>query len=307
MKSPIIFDGRSAAAGKELDLAFTVTELEDQHITVTIAAILFTEDLGSQIYSEHKKQTAERVGISYQLHPFSIMTNVTEVSETIEQLNQDSSVTGIIIQKPTRKTWMAHQTAVPADPKTAYDTWWQSLYKQVDPAKDVDGLHPSTLAAIESDTWQEQGRVLPATVEGVLMALNHPANQAVMEDPATQFVIIGRSDLVGQPLAHLLKNQGRVVELLGKAALQERQESGKKLLDADVIVTATGKRDLVTGDMVKEGAVVIDVGEPRADVEWESVLQKSAFLTPVPGGIGPLTIVCLLENALKLARQHAVV
>ena len=289
MKSPIIFDGRSAAAGKELDLGFTVTELEDQHITVTIAAILFTEDLGSQIYSEHKKQTAERVGISYQLHPFSIMTNVTEVSETIEQLNQDSSVTGIIIQKPTRKTWMAHQTAVPADPKTAYDTWWQSLYKQVDPAKDVDGLHPSTLAAIESDTWQEQGRVLPATVEGVLMALNHPAN------------------LVGQPLAQLLKNQGRVVELLGKAALQERQESGKKLLDADVIVTATGKRDLVTGDMVKEGAVVIDVGEPRADVEWESVLQKAAFLTPVPGGIGPLTIVCLLENALKLARQHAVV
>lgn len=299
----IVFDGRSAAASKELDLALAVTELENQGIAVTIAAILFTEDVGSKLYSEHKKMTAERVGIAYQLHPFSITADSETVSATIQALNQDPSITGIIIQKPTRKTWLAYQSELPANPKAAYDDWWQSLYSQVDPAKDVDGLHPSTLQAIADGTWQEQGRVLPATVEGVLTALQHSANEAHMQNPDTKFVIIGRSDLVGQPLAQLLKNQGRVVELLGKEAFQERLDSGQQLLDADVVITATGKRYLVTGEMITDGAVVIDVGEPRPDVDWDSILQKASFVTPVPGGIGPLTVVCLLENALKLAKK----
>src|SRR5690606_9845820 len=101
---------------------------------------------------------------------------------------------------------------------------------------------------------------------------------------------------------YLFKREGKNVELLGRQEFQERLTSGQKLLDADVVITATGRNFLVAGDMIKPGVVLIDVGEPRPDIDLDSIAAKAAFVTPVPGGVGPLTVVCLLENAVELAR-----
>jgi methylenetetrahydrofolate dehydrogenase (NADP+)/methenyltetrahydrofolate cyclohydrolase len=297
-----IFDGKLFAAQKEIELAQQVVQTTQKRggKKIKIAAVLFWEDIGSQVYSENKQSAAMRVGIDYQLHNFSIVGPVDPVLELLGKLNSDADVTGIIIQKPTFATWQKHSTDAQKT-KQDFNLWWHNLYAAVDPKKDVDGLHPSTIQAIVDGSWQSQGRVLPATVEAVRAVLGLSEIASITSQPEHKFVIIGKSDLVGLPMYHLLKAQGRAVDLIGSKELQERIENGSKLLDADTIVTATGKRHLITGDMIKPGVILIDVGEPQPDVDWASTAQKAAFITPVPGGIGPVTIVFLLINAVKLA------
>lgn len=304
-----IFDGRQFAAQKEIELSKSVRELKKQGKKIKIAAILFAEDLGSQLYSENKKLAAERVGIEYELHQFPISIPVENVGRLINELNSDKSVTGIIIQKPTFAVWQKNNL-IPENPnlnsensKQVFSQWWRQLYSQVDPKKDVDGLHPDTAEAIADGTWIEKGRVLPATVEAVRAVFNLPEISERIKQPEHKFIIIGKSDLIGMPLYHLLKKEGRAVELLGSQEFQARIVSGQALLDADTIITATGRRYLVTGTMIKAGVNLIDVGEPRPDVDWQGIVQKAAFVTPVPGGIGPVTVVSLLQNAVNLANM----
>lgn len=281
----------------ESELKQRVDRLKEQGRAVKVAAILFTEDTGSRFYSEHKRMAAERVGIRYELFPFSITTPLNEVISEINRLNHDESVTGIIIQKPTGNVWRENH---PSAQSENFNDWWSELYKHVNPKMDVDGLHPTTAAAIADGTWEEQGRVLPATCRAVLKVMDSPQFKEVTTGQS-KYLLIGRSDLLGAPLYHILKQQGRAVEIIGRSGFAELMSSDKKLKDADVIVTATGREYLVTGDMIKPGAALIDVGEPRPDIDPESIAQKAAFLTPVPGGVGPLTVVSLLENAVKLA------
>lgn len=301
-----IFDGRQFAARKEVELRESVRELKKRGKKIKIAAILFTEDLGSQLYSENKKLAAERVGIEYELHQFPISIPIENIGKLIDELNSDKSVTGIIIQKPTFAVWQKNNLTLgnpnlnSGGSKQSFGHWWHQLYPQVDPKKDVDGLHPDTTEAIADGTWIEKGRVLPATVEAVRAVFKLPEISEGIKQPGHKFIIIGKSDLIGMPLYHLLKKEGREVELLGSQELQTRVESGQALLDADTIITATGRRYLVTGSMVKAGVNLIDVGEPRPDVDWHSMVQKAAFVTPVPGGIGPVTVVSLLQNAVNL-------
>lgn len=302
MSSMTIYDGKSAAAEREAALSKAVGDFNLDNSRISVGAILFSQDAGSMLYSEHKKQAAQRVGINYFLNQFSITDSVEKISQKIRQLNSDPKINGIIIQKPTRSTWLNAQSSQPDDPKAAFNDWWHSLYSQVDPSKDVDGLQPSTIQAIRDNNWEEQGRVLPATVQAVRVVFQHPEVLAVISQPQAKFLILGKSDLVGLPLYYLLKNQGRAVELLGRSELEARTNSGQNLTDADIIVAATGKKHLITGDLIKPGAILIDVGEPNPDVDFQSVSNKASFITPVPGGVGPLTVVCLLENALKLAR-----
>lgn len=294
-----IFDGIANASGREQQLQTSVSQwVASGQQPPVITAILFREDTGSQLYTRLKSEAARRVGIEYRVYDFSLCDNVALVKQTIEQLNADDEVTGIIVQKPWRKLWQ--QVRRPAH--EAYDEWWHAVMAAVTPAKDVDGLHPQTLSAIKDGSWQAKGCVLPATCRAVLQALEE-AKSSLQRADLGKVVIIGKSDLLGIPLSYVLQQQGSEVELIGSKELAARMESGQKLTDAGIVVSATGQKHVVTGEMIADGVVLVDVGEPRPDIDRASVADKAAFLTPVPGGIGPLTVTFLLENAMILAAQ----
>jgi methylenetetrahydrofolate dehydrogenase (NADP+) / methenyltetrahydrofolate cyclohydrolase len=314
-----IFNGTQLAEKMEQNLTEKVAlHLQSQGTKPHIAAVLFTEDEGSVLYSTLKQQAAERVGMAYSLHEVTIAQSVSEIVTKITQLNSDQAITGIIIQKPRRSIWAAanHLEGNPKDIKAAFDTWWQLLTSQINPKKDVDGLHPETYQAIVDGTWQSKGKVLPATVKAVVSVLSEVKKIAqsgalLQNKKEKNIVILGKSDLLGKPLYALLAHTNHVfnseedtkVSLWGRPELKRAREQGKTLLHADIIISATGVPGLITAADISEGSVLIDVGEPKADFDAsssESVLSKAAFLSPVPGGVGPLTVVSLLENALEL-------
>ena len=287
-----------------------------------IAAVLFAEDSGSRIYTQLKSEAAARVGIKYEVHEFSLAdSDLREESENlpnekiiakIKELNVDQSVTGIIIQKPWRKTWIKARNTVSelseSQQKDEYNYWWNGLTSQISENKDVDGLHPNTIKFIQNGNFPENGKVLPATCRAVLTILARAGELEKTENKSQlskeeKIIILGKSDLLGIPLYYELLRQGKNVELIASLELKERMSSGKKLFDATVIVSATGIKNLITGDMISSGITIIDVGEPRPDVEFNSVSSKASFITPVPGGVGPMTVISLLENCVSLVVQ----
>lgn len=313
----ILFNGHQFAQQKEEILAKKVRQLTTQINQLTsqpanqptklphIAAVLFTEDAGSVLYTQKKSEAASRCGIGYSKFSFSISDPVEKVIEQIHQLNTDDSITGIIIQKPMRKTWESNQQSnQSSDQLTNYPTWWHTLTSSLDEAKDVDGLHPNTIKAIKNNTWRQQKKVLPATCKAVLSILEFANTQLTTDSQQLinqSTAIIGKSDLLGYPLFYELKNRGNQnVQLFGKKELQQRIDSGQGLKDFQVIITATGQPNLISGSLISDLSVLIDAGEPQPDVDRTRVESKAAFLTPVPGGVGPVTIVSLLENSLEI-------
>lgn len=299
----IVFDGISAARMRETALAAKVQALAEQGRQLKIAALVFTEDAGSRLYTQLKREAAERVGIAYQPHFVSISDDVEKLKAQLVAWQEDATITGVIIQKPTKKVWR-EQGRDGAD----FADWWETLIAAIPESKDVDGLHPRTLEAVKNNTWQERGKVLPATCAAVLGILESAEESTGRQLENERVAVIGRSDLLGQPLYFVLKNRGVAVELLGRSELQSLQEEGRGLTDFSVVVSATGRGGLITAQMLAENAIVIDVGEPRADLDRASLEQaseahKPAFLTPVPGGVGPLTVISLLENAVQLQTQ----
>jgi len=289
----IIFDGYRSAEVKEASLRAEVAAARLAGKSPKVAAILFSDDPGSQLYTQLKQRAAQRVGIEYEIYTFSMRDPVQIVLEQLQRLNLNDSVTGIIIQKPWRSRW---EEVVGDLRAITFADWWTQLTSQIAEAKDVDGLHPRTLAAVEQGTWQQEGRVLPATVRAVLEILQ----VANAFSPGAKIAVIGRSDILGKPLFYELRNRGIQVELLGKQQLSDRMQSGQMLLDFDVVISATGSKHLVTLHMVKTGVTLVDVGEPQPDINPEGMEQKASFMTPVPGGVGPMTVVSLLENSLEL-------
>jgi methylenetetrahydrofolate dehydrogenase (NADP+)/methenyltetrahydrofolate cyclohydrolase len=244
--------------------------------------------------------------MGYQIYTYSLKDEADTPVQKIQKLNEDSTVTGIIVQKPWRNLWISTRGLEVGTGKSQFSAWWETLVTAINPAKDVDGLHPSTHDAITAGTWREQGKVLPATCKAVVELLRAAfGTENVFEHlrhNALKTIILGKSDLLGQPLFALLTSENCWVEMIGSSELNQKIEQGISLTDADVIISATGRRNLVTGEMIKPGAVVIDVGEPKGDVESASVIDKASILTPVPGGVGPMTVVSLMENAVELAR-----
>lgn len=287
-----VFDGQAFAAQQETVLKLKVEDLAERGVQLKVAAILFTEDAGSRLYSQLKFESAQRLGIEYNLYSYSMNDSIETVVEKVKELNADSTLTGIIIQKPWTTLW----TSVTGHTKEEFSEWWLTMVNAIDEAKDVDGLHPRTLAAIASGTWVKEGKVLPATARAVWAILE--TGDLLQTDK--KYVILGKSDLLGKPLFFELQNKKFEVEMIGSKELNERIEQKKYLFDADVIISATGRKHLVTGALIKEGAAVIDVGEPSPDVERVSVQSKASFLTPVPGGVGPVTVVSLMANAVDL-------
>jgi len=290
----IIFDGLAYAGQKELLLHKRVAALHARSVFPKVGAVFFTEDKGSQIYTRIKREVAERVGIGYSGFEFSMKDDFSVFVQKIHEMNTESSITGIIIQKPVRSLWEQ------ATGRSDFREWWKSIVQLIDPKKDVDGLHPETLQAIEKGTWTLEKKVMPATAKAVLEIIDSLGPDAIKNKKS---VVIGRTEILGLPLFYELKNRGYDVELLGTAELHERAERKTFLLDKDIIISSTGRPGLIRGEMIKAGAVLIDVGEPKSDVDRASVGEKASFLTPVPGGVGPMTVVCLLENAVTMMEQ----
>jgi len=299
----VVFDGVKFASKLEAQLKTEVAEwVRGGGRRPKIASLVFREDKTSLVYTRMKSEAAVRVGIAFDPIFLSINCNISKIEESIQELNNDQNITGVMIQKPTRVIWEKYYTKQGSDKGLIgedFSAWWHKLTSLLNPNKDLDGLHPSTQKAIVEGSWQKLHCCLPATVVAVLRILDQAEIQT-----SDLISIIGKSELLGKPLYYVLKKQGYSVELIGARELVRRQKNGEKLLKSDVIISATGQASLVTGLMVKPKVIAIDVGEPKSDFDFGLVSAKVKFITPVPGGVGPVTVVSLLANALDHVRMQ---
>lgn len=268
---PHIIDGKALAKIKLQDIK---NYIQQNNLKLTLAVVLIGSDQASAIYVRNKLRKAEEVGIATKLI-YKETESQKELKHLISKLNRDKTITGFFIQAPL--------------PKPLNFTDLASLIK---PDKDIDGLTPTNLGRLASNIINTP---VSATPLAVLTALKSIPN---FDFRGKHVVIIGRSNILGKPLALLLTNNDATVTLCHSKTINLQQLT----LTADIIVSATGVKNLVTADMVKTGAVLIDCGSPNQEITDEAY-KKSSYFTPVPGGIGPLTIACLLENLVGLIKQ----
>jgi methylenetetrahydrofolate dehydrogenase (NADP+) / methenyltetrahydrofolate cyclohydrolase len=278
-----IIDGKAIAADVRAEVRREVDEHRERFGEAPgLATVLVGDDPASKIYVSGKHRASAEVGISSIAHELPADTSEAEVIELVDELNADHAVNGFIVQLP-----------LPAqiDPGRVVEA--------VDPRKDVDGLTPTNAGLLV------QGReaLVPATPSGVIELLRHVG----AELEGAEAVVVGRSDLVGRPVASLLLAENATVTICHSRT----RDLGAVCRRADVLVAAVGRPRLVTGEMVKPGAIVIDVGTTRTDeglvgdVDFASAAERARAITPVPGGVGPMTIAMLLRNTLKAARMQA--
>ena len=274
-----IIDGKAVAARVREEVADEVRRMES---APGLATVLVGDDPASHIYVDGKHKACAEVGIASIRHDLPADTAEEALLDLIAELNSDPSVSGIIVQLP-----------LPGHLDAARAT------SAVDPLKDVDGLTPTNAGLLV----QGRDAMVPATPSGVMELLR------VYETPleGAHAVVVGRSDLVGKPLASLLLAQNATVTVCHSRT----RDLAAVCREADVLVAAVGRPRLVTGDMVKEGATVIDVGMNRTDeglvgdVDFDSAAARARAITPVPGGVGPMTIAMLLKNTLRAASRQA--
>lgn len=284
--SAFILDGRAIAETLRKSIAIQAeTFLKSEGVRPTLAVILVGNDPASEIYVNNKRRACESVGILSLVHKLSSNTSKESLLKLIHALNEDAKVHGILLQLPLP----AHLDA-------------SEIIKEINPLKDVDGLHPHNLGALVAGTPQ----LIPCTPLGCA----HLIKSCLPSVRGKTCVIIGRSILVGKPLALLLTSMDATVTLAHSKTTHLAEVCRK----ADILVSAVGKPALVTQEFIKPGAVVIDVGINRVtqvdgttrlvgDVDFIPAQKIAGFITPVPGGVGPMTIACLLENTLKAAKQ----
>ena len=275
-----VIDGKATAATIKAEVAVGVEELRSGGRTVRLDVVLAGEDPASVTYVRHKETDAEEVGITSRVHRFPSDVSQEELTALVDRLNDDPEVSGFIVQLP-----------LPGglDP--------QPLISRIRPGKDVDGLNPESAGRLSMGLPS----LLPCTPHGVIQLLRR--HDVPLE--GREAVVLGRSNLVGKPMAGLLLRENATVTVCHSrtgdlAAVASR---------ADVLVVALGQREMVGDEHVKEGAVVVDVGIHRreegglvGDVRFEEVEPKVSAITPVPGGVGPMTRAMLLHNALQAAR-----
>lgn len=256
--------------------------VEELGFSPGLAIIRVGDDPASKTYVGTKLKRAKECGINGVEHHLPAEATQGEIAVLIEELNSDDSVSGMILQLPIPK----HLTPAP-------------LLELISPAKDVDGLHPCSLGRL----FEGSPGFVPATPQGVMEMLEFYKVPVAGKNA----VVVGRSSMVGKPMAALLLNANATVEICHSRTL----DLGEHTKRADILVVAVGKANLVTSDMVKEGASVVDVGMNRdeegklcGDVDFENVVKK-ASASPVPRGVGPLTVACLMKNVLKAARESA--
>jgi len=275
----ILLDGKSVS---EKVFARIADEAKALPVRPCLAVIIVGDDPASQIYVDHKKRNCEQVGFRSLEYALPAETGQAKLLALIEELNADAGVHGILCQSPLPRGY-------------GYDE--QAVCRAVSPAKDVDMFHPENVGRLTLG----EPRFLPCTPAGVLALLDDAGIDLV----GRHVVVVGRSNIVGKPMA-LLALQRHATVTICHSRTKELAEITRQ---ADVLIAAVGRLRLITADMVKEGAVVIDVGmnrlegrKVRGDVDFDAVAPKASFITPVPGGVGPMTRAMLMQNTLTAAK-----
>lgn len=278
-----LLEGKKVAAALDETMAQRVSDLKKKGVTPGLAVILVGDNSASAVYVRNKKRRAEKLGINFQLIHFEDTVSEKELLEKIDELNNDQTVDGFIVQLPV-------PDHIDED----------KVIEAIDPHKDVDGFTPISVGNL----WIGTPLTKPATASGILMMLDHYD----VDLDGKNVVIVGRSNIVGKPTAALMLDRNATVTITHSHTKNLKEITSK----ADVLVVAIGKAKFITQDYVKDQAIVIDVGMDRdengklcGDVDFEDVKNKAAMMTPVPGGVGPMTITALVDQVIELAEGRA--
>jgi methylenetetrahydrofolate dehydrogenase (NADP+) / methenyltetrahydrofolate cyclohydrolase len=276
-------DGNALAAQLRSDVAARTTALKARGLTPGLAVVLVGDNQASQVYVRNKVKACTDAGLHSVLEKYEATMTEAELLARVDALNNDPSIHGILVQLPLPAHIDAHK-----------------VIEAISPAKDVDGFHVASAGAL----MVGQPGFWPCTPYGCMKMLESIGYNL----RGKHAVVIGRSNIVGKPMAMMLLQQSATVTICHSATPNLKAMT----LQADVIVAAVGKQNVVTADMVKPGAVVIDVGMNRndagklcGDVDFDGVRQVAGYITPVPGGVGPMTITMLLVNTLEAAERDA--
>ena len=276
-----IIDGKTISAYVKDKIKAEVEELKNKGITVGLAVIIVGDNPASKIYVANKKKACEQLGIISQEYALPAETTMEELLALINTLNNEKSINGILCQLPL--------------PEGLDEN---AVINAINPEKDVDAFHPQNVGRIMIGDFD----FVPCTPAGIIEMLDY----CKIDIKGKSCVVIGRSNIVGKPMAMLLLHRNGTVTVC-HSRTQNLKDVTKT---ADILVSAVGKANFVTEDMVKDGAVVIDVGMNRldgklcGDVDFENVSKKASAITPVPGGVGPMTIAMLMKNTLTAAKRQ---
>lgn len=274
-----LLNGREIAKDYRADLQEQVEALKEKGITPNLTVVIVGNDGASLSYVKSKNKAAEKIGMASDIVHLEESATEEEVLDTVHRLNEDENVHGILVQVPL--------------PKQVDEN---KVLEAIAPEKDVDGFSPINIGRL----YTGQETFIPCTPLGIMELLKHTGSLE-----GKDVAVIGRSHIVGQPVAKLLTNENATVTLMHSRT----KNMVEKLKDFDVVVSAVGKPGLVKGEDLKEGAIVIDVGNTVVDgklvgdVDFESAQEVASYITPVPGGVGPLTITMVLNNALVAAKR----
>ena len=272
-----VIDGKKISQEIKDELREKVASLKNEGREAALAVILVGNDPASTVYVGNKKKACEYIGIRSQSYELAEETSEEELLELIEKLNQDDSVNGILVQLPL--------------PKHICE---DKIIRAISPQKDVDGFHPQNVGKL---VIGEEGFV-PCTPAGIILMLKRSG----IEIEGKNCVVVGRSNIVGKPMALLMLRENATVTVA-----HSRTQNLKEICrQADILIVAIGKPRFITAEYIKEGAVVVDVGIHRdennklcGDVKYDEVAEHTSAITPVPGGVGPMTIVMLMHNCVE--------
>lgn len=280
--SATIIDGTAIAKDYRERVAGRVAELKTKGVTPGLAVVIVGEDPASQVYVRNKVKGCEEAGINSFKHELPADASQEELLALVEKLNADDAVDGLLVQLPL-------PSHIDED----------AVIDAISPEKDVDGFHPENVGrfVIGKDAY------LPCTPHGCMVLLEETG----VDLNGKEAVVVGRSNIVGKPVSIMLLDKNATVTICHSRTT----DLPEVVRRADVVVVAVGRPEMVKGDWIKEGAVVIDVGINRVDgklvgdVEFESAAERASAITPVPGGVGPMTIAMLLGNTVTAAARHA--
>ncbi|MCD5382962.1 bifunctional 5,10-methylenetetrahydrofolate dehydrogenase/5,10-methenyltetrahydrofolate cyclohydrolase [Candidatus Gracilibacteria bacterium] len=280
-----ILDGKKLSEKIKNELK---NKIQKEKIFAHIGVILIGDNPASKIYVKYKEKFAEEIGVKFTKFIYDEKISEKEILNKIEKLNKNPDFTGIFVQLPVPK----HISV-------------QKIIEKIDPKKDVDGFSQQNIG----EMFLNQGGIFPATPKGILRLLD----EYKIEIEGKNAVVIGRSNIVGKPLSTMLLNRGATIT----TCHSKTKNLNFYLKNADLIIVAVGRENFLDGENIKKGAVIIDVGiNPNSNLEiksqivgdcnFEKCCEIASFITPVPGGVGPMTIASLMENSVKLARNNKI-
>ncbi len=288
-----IIDGKQVAEDMRAELKVDVAVLKEQDVVPGLAVILVGEDPASQSYVKAKERACESIGIYSDDNRLPADTSQEDLMALVEEKNKDPRINGILVQLPLPKHLDESQVLL-----------------AIDPAKDVDGFHPINVGKMVIG----ERAFLPCTPHGVVQLLARSG----VEIEGAHVVVVGRSNIVGKPVANMLLQKKEHANATVTICHTRTKDIGSFTRQADIVIAAAGRPNTVTADMVREGAVIIDVGVNRVedasakrgyrlvgDCDFEGLKEKASLITPVPGGVGPMTITMLLFNTVESARMAA--